>query len=498
MFKRKPILHRITFGASVVAVSSMMIVGAAVTADAAVAPGTPKGDFVVRAEAGGIRVMGWAWDPDTTNPVTLTAAIDGSPTSFQATLPRPDVARAFPRAGAYRGFNVLIPAAPGTHNVCAIAANVGPGSAKAFTCKTAVVVDHDPAGALDPAASQPDGLRIRGWAADADTTAPVSVQLTVTGTASTQTTLADQVSAGQAGAHRYDAFIKLAPGAYEVCAKALNSGFGKDAALGCSSANVPVPAPVVPGASSTGVPAGTQLTVHEGDLTITTPGAVVDSVDVHGYLRIKAPNVTVKNSIVRGRAGLIGSMSLVQNSSAGVVIQDSELVAAYPTYYVDGFVGNNTTFTRVNIHGVVDSIKLTGDNVVVQDSWLHDNLYYASVPSGGDTHSDNVQIQQGQNITVRNNVMTGTHNAVVMVTQDRGHVGNLLITGNKVDNGACTINIAEKTYGPIEGLTITDNVFGTGQRLARCAIVIKPMTSSISTITGNTFTDLYPFALTRG
>ena len=253
-----------------------------------------------------------------------------------------------------------------------------------------------------------------------------------------------------------------------------------------------------PGPTTTGVPAGTALRVHDGDLTIRTAGTVVDGLDIRGYLRIQAANVTVKNSIVRGRSGLVGSMSLIQSTEPGVVIQDTEIVASYPSYYVDGFVGRNATFTRVNIHGVVDSIKLTGGNVVIQDSWLHDNLYYASVPSGGDTHNDNIQIQAGDNITVRNNVMTGTSNAVVMITQDACAVSNVSMTGNRVDGGACSINVAEKSYGPVRGIAITGNTFGLNMQDARCAILMPSTTSSISTTTGNLFTDGTVVNVTRG
>jgi len=254
-----------------------------------------------------------------------------------------------------------------------------------------------------------------------------------------------------------------------------------------------------PAVGTTGVPEGTRLTVHDGDLTVTQAGTVVDSLDIRGYLRIKAANVTVKNSIVRGRAGLGNtSMALIQNSSPGVVIEDSELVAQYPTYYIDGFVGSNTTFSRVNIHGVVDSVKIIGDNVVVKDSWLHDNLYYAQVPSGGDTHNDNIQIGVGKDITIHNNVMTGTRNAVLMITQDRGPVGNVTFSNNRVDNGACSINLAEKTYGPLQGLSFIDNVFGTAQLHSRCAIIAPSSTTRLLTLTNNLFLDGQPVPVSRG
>ncbi|HEY3436221.1 MAG TPA: hypothetical protein VGK35_00920, partial [Actinotalea sp.] len=195
---------------------------------------------------------------------------------------------------------------------------------------------------------------------------------------------------------------------------------------------------------------------------------------------------------------LTTSMSLVQSTQVGVKIIDTELVAAYPSYWIDGFVGNNVTFTRVNVHGVVDTIKLTGDNVLIQDSWLHDNTYYAMTPSGHDTHTDNVQIQAGNNITVKNTVMTGARNAAMMITQDAGPVSNVVWSGNHADGGSCTINIAEKTYGPIKGLNFSGNVFGYNTELYHCAIIMPDTTKAISTITSNYFTDGAPIAIKRG
>ncbi|WP_199424025.1 hypothetical protein, partial [Actinotalea solisilvae] len=134
------------------------------------------------------------------------------------------------------------------------------------------------------------------------------------------------------------------------------------------------------------------------------------------------------------------------------------------------------------------------------NSWLHDNLYYLQDPNYGNTptHDDNVQIQAGTNITIRNSVLEDTHNAAVMITQDAGRVANFTFSGNRVDNGACTINVAEKSYGPVNGLRITDSTFGLNMVRSRCAISMPLTTSSISTVTGNLFTDGSVVAITRG
>lgn len=277
-----------------------------------------------------------------------------------------------------------------------------------------------------------------------------------------------------------------------------------------SPAVTPPPAPPVvtpppaggrPGASNTGVPAGTVLTVREGDLTITTPNAVIDSMDIRGFVTISAPGVVIKNSIIRGRIlnydkGLV----MVARDVGSVTIQDSELTPTTESAHVRGIIGANFTLTRVDIHRVIDQVLITGDNVTVQDSWFHDNTYYAQDPNYNNTpsHNDNIQISIGKNLRFLNNTMSGTKNAVMMITQDRGTVTDLVFSGNNVDGGACSINLAEKAYGPLRGLTIKDNVFGRNTRVSNCAIIAPGTTTPLLNLSNNSYTDGVAVTVHRG
>jgi hypothetical protein len=138
---------------------------------------------------------------------------------------------------------------------------------------------------------------------------------------------------------------------------------------------------------------------------------------------------------------------------------------------------------------VIDQVKIIGDNVTVDSSRLHGNLSYPATGGNAASHDDNVQIAVGKNISVVNSTLSGTTNAAVMITQDRGRVRGFTFAENKADDGACTINVAEKAYGAPQGMSITDNVFGTGQRHTRCAVLLPPRTEAVATVTGNTFTD---------
>ncbi|MBG6214547.1 MAG: hypothetical protein LH475_09510 [Cryobacterium sp.] len=235
--------------------------------------------------------------------------------------------------------------------------------------------------------------------------------------------------------------------------------------------------------STTGVPSGTVLKVHTGDLNITQAGTVISGLDIRGLVKINAINVTIKNSIIRGRS-VSAPAALVNNlgGRSGLRIIDSELYPSTPSPDINGIYGYNFALTRVDIHGVIDGAHLTGSNVTIANSWLHGNLHYASDPNQGGkpSHDDSIQIQKGSNITVYGSTLSGSHNAGVQITQDTGDVSNFSFKNNFADGGACTINVAQKSYGPVYGTVITDNKFGRNTKVANCAI-ISPSTTKIST-----------------
>jgi hypothetical protein len=245
-----------------------------------------------------------------------------------------------------------------------------------------------------------------------------------------------------------------------------------------------------PDATTTGVPAGVALTTYNGDLTISTAGAVIDGLDVHGFVKVTAPNVTIKNSIIRGKA-TTKTAPLLTSATAGasVTIQDSELFAAVPSGWIDGIRGYNITAKRVNIHDVIDAMHIYGDNVSLEASYLHDNVHFQSDPNQGGTpsHDDSIQIQKGNNIRIVGNNISGAFNTGVQVTQDQGVVSNVTIDKNTMDGGGCTINLAEKGKGAFQGMKVTNNTFGRTTKIANCAI-ISPVTTTVST-SNNFFVD---------
>ena len=241
-----------------------------------------------------------------------------------------------------------------------------------------------------------------------------------------------------------------------------------------------------PNASTTGVPAGVKLTRYDGDIVITKPNTVIDGLEVHGTITVNAPGAVIKNSKIVG-GSTPASTGLVNNvvSGASFTIEDSELVAATPSTLWNGVFGSNCTAERINVHGVVDSVRVLGGNVVVRDSWLHDTTYSKTDPlrNGTPTHDDTIQIQAGSGILIEGNRLEDAHNAGVMISQDasRSTLSNIVIRDNYLQGGACTINIAAtpKTIRP----QVTANVFGPQRIYATCAITAP--TSNAPSLSGN-------------
>mgnify|MGYP001553646612 CR=1 FL=1 len=259
-----------------------------------------------------------------------------------------------------------------------------------------------------------------------------------------------------------------------------------------------------PSASCTGVPAGTTLTVVNGDQTYSTDGQVLSGLDIRGYVQIRGKNITIKNSIIRGGIKSCTSSS-AQNSAplwvrsdlgaTNFAIQDSEISPSNATACMDGIWAANVTMLRMNIHGAVDGVKAY-DNVTIKDSYIHDLAWFASDPNqgGGETHNDGVQSYEcNSNILVQGNNIdlstTTNSNAAYQITQDSGiRCSNLVIDGNWLDGGGCTINVAHKVLSTLAGVSITNNRFGRHRVYANCTVLLSTQ-STLSAYNGNVWED---------
>lgn len=244
-----------------------------------------------------------------------------------------------------------------------------------------------------------------------------------------------------------------------------------------------------PSAGNTGVIAGTTLTVLSGDQTFATDNAVVSNADIRGYVRITGKNVTIRNSIVRGGAARCSAAVIQVEGSA--VIEDVEIAPASPNACLDGVWATATTLSRVNIHGTVDGVK-AGNDVTIQDSWIHDLTHYGTgAPGGGETVNDAVDTRGRRRITLRHNVLYpgANANAAYQVTQEGGASGDIRVENNWLDGGHCVLNFAHRGGGPtpMTGIAVVNNRFGRNSKFV-CPILISTQTT-LSANSGNVWDD---------
>jgi hypothetical protein len=101
--------------------------------------GAPRGSFDAATRPGGVlRVRGWAFDPDTDNPIDVHVYVDGvGRAAHAADTLRADVGQIFGPWSDQHGFDFAVgPLAAGPHQVCVYAISFGGGANSTLGCKT--------------------------------------------------------------------------------------------------------------------------------------------------------------------------------------------------------------------------------------------------------------------------------------------------------------------------------------------------------------------------
>ena len=222
----------------------------------------------------------------------------------------------------------------------------------------------------------------------------------------------------------------------------------------------PTPSTGRPDASNTGVPAGVQLR-PSGGMTITQDGTVVNGLHVQGSITIEADNVTIRNSLIQTDTD--GYPIHVDGGATGALIEDVEIDNMGGTGIGVLFsTGSSGTIRRADIHSAEDGVRIQGDNVSLEYSYIHD---LQRQPGG---HHDSVQIRSGDNITLLGNTLlpfvrsTGDPmNAALQIGSLLGddQVSDLRVIGNYMNGGNYTINGG--------GGGIVDSAVYSGNRFGR-------------------------------
>lgn len=187
-----------------------------------------------------------------------------------------------------------------------------------------------------------------------------------------------------------------------------------------------------PDASTTGVPAGSALR-PSGSVTVTDDGAVLENLHITGTVRVNASDVTIRNSLIdnTGRYPIqIGA------GARNLLVEDSTIDGNGQASVA--ILAGEYTLRRVDVFAVQDGPRIGGDNVVIEDSWIH---HLHRVPGG---HHDAIQVHpRGTNIVIR-------HNRIEAYNPDTGDPMN------------AAIQIGSLSAGPMIGLVVEDNYMNGG------------------------------------
>lgn len=227
--------------------------------------------------------------------------------------------------------------------------------------------------------------------------------------------------------------------------------FSPSTVVSAPTAFTPCPAyPAFPDASCTGVATGSTLIPYNGVLTVTHDNTILNNLDVAGSIIVAAHNVTIVNSKIHD-----ATPSIQTNSGGDVVVRNTEF------YNADNaaILYNNWKAYNLNIHNMLgDGVKL-GQNVDLEDSYIHDFS-----PANG-AHSDGGQLQGGEsNVVVRHNNIDGLGgNSALFFAPDLGPngTGPITIDKNLLGGGGFTLAIVDGNNGQYHqsGYTVTNNHF---------------------------------------
>jgi hypothetical protein len=230
----------------------------------------PVGDFTTATGVDkAVSVSGWAVDPDTKSPIPVHIYIDSSGFPLVANKDSAAAVAKYPPLGRAHGFSATLPAAPGSHNVCAWGINSGSGTNTLISCKTVLVPNGSPTGELTTAVGRANQVEVSGFATDADASGPIQVHI-YAGSRGTPI-----VANGAKGA--FAATVAADKGTQDVCAWAINVGRGSNTLLGCKTVTVTDGSPYGEFTTAVGVSGGVQVSGKAVDPDSSSP------IQVHVY-----------------------------------------------------------------------------------------------------------------------------------------------------------------------------------------------------------------------
>jgi hypothetical protein len=217
------------------------------------------------------------------------------------------------------------------------------------------------------------------------------------------------------------------------------------------------PLPAYPSPDCTGLPAGTDLTTINGDYVASKPGQVIEGKRITGRLAVKAKGVIIRKSELLG-----GVNNFTGSGSYPYTIEDSTVGPASGCYGDFAIGAENFTARRVLIRNSSDGFRVSGDNILIEDS-------FAKVCTDASNHSDGIQGHNGgNNVVIRHNTIDqrGVTNATSPIFMADGTVG-ADVTGNLLMGGGYVVRLHSGSYS-FENNAVVQGAWGYGPVYSDC------------------------------
>jgi hypothetical protein len=247
-----------------------------------------------------------------------------------------------------------------------------------------------------------------------------------------------------------------------------------------------------PSASNTGVPSAITLTTVNGDIVVTTDGAIIENKDVFGFIRVQAPNVTIRNCKIRGRdtgnAYVVSGVTLPctpngnpvgdgayarlwptwyglidgnHASATNMLVERCTLVCDWPSWWGFAISLHDSTIHRCDISNFPDGVEDYGNNIIT-GNYIHDPVFHASDYNQRNStppwwsHNDGIMATGSRNGNSRYEgnyiymLNTGAHiqyqdaqgygdhrwGAGITLAPNNGPINNMVIKNNWLSSGA--------------------------------------------------------------
>ena len=192
-----------------------------------------------------VRLIGWAIDPDTSDPIKVQVSVDGKTKTRKAQRNKKSLEKH--GLGTRHAFRIDVGVSPGTHRVCAVALNNASGQPSTnLGCRTVEVAAEQaptgdiPVGELEivrEASTSNTAIRVAGWALDPTTDDAIRVAIDIDQTEVARTTASfahDGLEPyGRGPDHGFDATVPTSTGTKQVCVRAISADGRTAVVLGC-------------------------------------------------------------------------------------------------------------------------------------------------------------------------------------------------------------------------------------------------------------------------